>query len=167
MYSSHSRGFTLIEILVVVAIIGILSAVVLASLTIARNKGLDAAIQADLSTVQTQAELYAAGVGANTYGSARSLAGCPTSSGGGSMFYSDANIKAAIVAADQAAGGTGVQPTTKVYCGVNGAQSAYAVQATLVNGITSGGTTYMVWCIDSIGNAKPEVSLSTGASVCP
>ena len=53
-----NKGFTLIELLVVIAIIGILSSVVLASLNTARDKGNDAAVKTNLTTVRTQAELY-------------------------------------------------------------------------------------------------------------
>ena len=52
------KGFTLIELLVVIAIIGILSSVVLASLTTARTKGQDAAVQSQMASMRSQAELY-------------------------------------------------------------------------------------------------------------
>jgi len=56
--NKYKKGFTLIELLVVVAIIGILASVVLASLSSARNKGKDAAVQSEMASMRAQAQLY-------------------------------------------------------------------------------------------------------------
>ena len=58
LMDKYKRGFTLIEILVVIAIIGILASVVLASLNSARNKGSDAAVKSDLNGLRGQAAIY-------------------------------------------------------------------------------------------------------------
>src|ERR1035437_5643861 len=54
----RNKGFTLIELLVVVAIIGILASVVLASLSTARNKGNDAKVKGQLSSIRAAAEIH-------------------------------------------------------------------------------------------------------------
>lgn len=66
-----SRGFTLIELLVVIGIIAMLSSVVLASLSGARTKALDARRLSDLRTLVTSLELYRSTHGSypNTSGS--------------------------------------------------------------------------------------------------
>ncbi len=52
------KGFTLIEILVVIAIIGVLSSVVLASLNTARKKARDTIRMADMKTIYTMLVQY-------------------------------------------------------------------------------------------------------------
>ena len=146
MYNNRFRGFTLIELLVVIAIIGILSAVVLASLNTARSKGNDAAIQSDLSTIHTQAEIYYGGTGNNSYGTA----GTSCASGGGNLF-DDTTIIQAITALGNLSGA--------VAC--NNSATAYAVSAQL----TSDTSTY--WCIDSTGFAGKRSSVLGTATVCP
>lgn len=51
-------GFTLIEVLVAIAIIGILSAVIYASLSSARLKSKDSAVKTQMSSMRVQAEIY-------------------------------------------------------------------------------------------------------------
>ncbi len=150
--SNPSKGFTLIELLVVIAIIGILSAVVLASLNTARSRGNDAAIQSNLATIRTQAELYYGGAGNNSY-AADGNAGntCAVD------VFSDSVIAKSITATEITNGaGTGV------ICGST--PTAYAVSSALVAGV--GGN--MFWCVDSAGNARSHASAMTaGATVCP
>ena len=148
MYKNRSQGFTLIELLVVIAIIGILSAVVLASLNTARQKGNDASIQSNLSTIQTEAEIYygSSTGGNNTYGTAATT--CTTG-----MFAADPVIAKAIKSAQNATG------SGTVTC--NSIPSAYAVSVTFSSDTTR------FWCVDSTGGSSlSQTPLGTG-TVCP
>jgi len=144
MYHNRSRGFTLIELLVVIAIIGILSSVVLASLNTARSKGNDAAIQSDLATIQTEAEIYYGGTGNNSYGTGGSL--CTTA---GSVF-TDGTIVKAVAGAKGANGGTDLTCINTT--------TAYAVSSPLATG--------GFWCVDSTGTVGKKTAANTTVA-CP
>ena len=161
MHTIRSKGFTLIELLVVIAIIGVLSAVVLASLNTARSKGNDAAIESNLATIQTQAELYYSN-NTNSYGTAAASAttGLALASGSGNMFVGDTTVNKAVNSALSASGVAGVYAV-----GVNGQTYAIAIPLK-TNSATS-------WCIDSTGGSKvensatPAIGGGTAVAVCP
>lgn len=58
LFINHRAGFTLVELLVVISIIGLLSSIVLASLNSARTKARDVRRRADLKQLQLALELY-------------------------------------------------------------------------------------------------------------
>lgn len=148
-----NKGFTLIELLVVIAIIGILSAVVLASLNTARDKGNDAAIQTDLHSLQTQAELFYYNNNPNSYGDSGDMPGiCVVGSGAGPLFGDPAIVKQ-IDAVDRANG------SGTVNC--RNSKTAYAVSSQLKDDPSK------YWCVDSTGKAGSSGTALTSGTSCP
>ena len=133
MQKNRSKGFTLIELLVVIAIIGILSAVVLASLNTALSKGQDAAIQSDLSTIQTEAEIYYGGGGSN-----------PSTNTYAALCTTDPVVLKALAGISSADGGTAAT--------CNSSATLYAVAAPL------NAAPNVAWCTDSAGDARNKTA---------
>lgn len=137
-----NKGFTLIEMLVVIAIIGILAAVVLTALGPSRNKAKDARVISDLEQVRALAEANYSSTGTG-YGGYFTAGQVP-------ITGSPAALTA--LAADVVANGT--TPALTVSLSSNGA--SYAAYA----GISTG-----VYCVDSSGNSKSLTAAPSG-QVC-
>ena len=58
MRTRKQTGFTLVEILIVVVILGILAAIVVPQFTNASNEAIKGALQSQLQTIESQFELY-------------------------------------------------------------------------------------------------------------
>ena len=124
---NYRKGFTLIEILIVVSIMALLTAVIIANVSSARNKSADGAAKAILAQYKTEVELYANGKTSN-YVNACNADGVFTSSRLASLQIELYNT------------------TTQSKCGASDSAYAYAIKykSNPANG----------YCIDSTGVAK-------------
>lgn len=155
MNHPFSRGFTLMELLVVVSIIGMISSVLLTSVSSARNKGADAAIKANLANSRAEAEIF--------YDSNTSYdAVCATTG--------TARIGDSVNAAEQAYKGTVTTYGDATASTWNTGQchdsaNAWAAWVPL-KASTSG--SIVAWCVDSTGASKQTTTV-LGASIyaCP
>ncbi len=75
MKTNKNKGFTLVELLIVIAIIGILSAVVISALGSARNNSKEKSAIAQMNQARNQAEIYY-----NSHGSYENLCNVTTMS---------------------------------------------------------------------------------------
>jgi prepilin-type N-terminal cleavage/methylation domain-containing protein len=137
------KAFTLIELLIVIAIIGILAGIVLISLTGALKKGKDSRIQADLQQVRNIAGMIMSDTG--SYDGLCSGGDLNTRGTYGSQLGS---LRSDILA----------QGSAGIACYASGTE--YCVSAQLV--ATSG-----VFCIDSNGNSLVTSTACNTTSFTP
>lgn len=135
------RGFTLIEVMVVVSIIGIFSVAAIVATSAARNKGNDAAIKLNLNSVKNQAEIYYSTIGNGKYGTQAvntTAQKCDAFSSSNVVFGQSA-IQRALAAARDASTGD----WEDVLCSVPLSNASYAIA---VKARGDGSTWY---CLDS------------------
>ena len=148
------KGFTLIELMVVIAIVAVLAGLTLGYLTDSRKKGGDTGVKSNLQTVRALSEIFYLD-NANSYlpagGSTFSVASCPSyNASGTNMFARNKTIADAIAEAGNRGDGTA--------CANSGNFWAVAVGLNLNPGTS--------WCIDNQGSAK-VVSAAPTASINP
>lgn len=95
----ESKGFTLIELIVVIAIIGILASIVLSELQNARKSARDAVLKSMVSEAAKVAELYF-----DDYGTYDGVCDEPTFQSGGTLEKQITNNGGTLVCGDDTAG---------------------------------------------------------------
>lgn len=140
------KGFTLLELLVVISIIGIMATVIMTAMSQSRSKSRDAVIKQDLAKVRTQAALYADGFGGGKYGTVGwNSADCPPA--GGSSMFRDALIQPLIAEIQARANGGGAEVECRALPLVD--PTVWAVSARI--NVPSAGA---YWCADNTGASK-------------
>jgi len=135
---NKSKGFTIIELIVVIAIIAVLASIVLVNVTGYINKGKDAAIKGNLASLLTNSTVFFDTNATYTGFSANTTTGCGTGS----------PIRAAITAA----GGTlTCTETATLWC----ASSPEKVST----------STY--FCVDSSGKKSESTTAICASGACP
>jgi prepilin-type N-terminal cleavage/methylation domain-containing protein len=137
MKNIYSRAFTIIELLVVIAIIGILASTVLANLGNMRDKGSDAKIKQQISSIKSAAELFS--ISAGSYKNMDTVTDTDTSG---------------LFELEKADNWTGSVPPTIV---VKADGTAWAAYHALMDDITK------AFCIDSTGASK-EIDITTSGT---
>ncbi len=147
----RERGFTLLELMVVVGLVAILASLVMVALGTARGKGGDAGVKSNLHTIANQAELFM--TANNSYlpagGSTFSIATCPTYNGAGTNMLSKDKVIADSIAQAVSNGGNG----SSCY----NSSSAWAVAVGLKSSPS------LSWCIDNSGASKQVSSAPASA----
>ncbi|MGI9117994.1 MAG: type II secretion system protein [Minisyncoccia bacterium] len=139
----NEKGFTLMELLVVIVIIGLLAAVIIGALQSGRDKSVDSAIKSSLVNARTQAQLFY-DRNTNSYGATTSS--CAATVG---TVFADPTIAAQITQVDNQNGST----TNSISCASNGA--SFAIASVLKTDATK------AYCVDG-NNAGKIVTITSG-----
>ena len=140
---NNSKGFTIIELIVVIAIISVLATIIVIKVTAYINKSKDASIKGNMASMITSGVVFF-----NTSGNYTGL--CTDTTNNFLAAFNSAISK-------QKSGGVS-------HCLATATEWAASVQ---INNPVGGGSSNGFWCVDSTGTKKETLSAPGAVSVCP
>lgn len=148
---NKQRGFTLIEMLVVISIIGILAALVLVALNNARGKATDARIKSDIGQLRTLAEIHYDSNGAS-YADFNLCVGSGTTAGNPAKCQGSIATSVSALTADLTKAGGAITSSAVV--------DAFCVSSSLKSNVAS------FVCVDSTGVTTEGAQVCLSTSKC-
>lgn len=133
--NKHTSGFTIVELLIVIVIIGILAAITVVAYNGIQNRAFNSRVQSDIKNVQKLVENYNA------------INGSYPSTGSLSAVRTDSNCTGGSMQADWVPGVAEALPQSKANSGVSGGRGCYMY--------SSDGTSYIVSAWNGI-NGGPQ-----------